>query len=76
MRLGILSLMALSALSGCSPYAKDFDCGVSRGIPCKSLTDINALIDQKRLPPRAQTLDAEWVEAYIPETGHRYVIGK
>lgn len=72
-------IFTLGVLGGCSPYAKDFDCGIGRGVPCTSLTDINKLIDQNRLPsppPPSTPQEESWVEAYIPANGHRYVIGR
>lgn len=43
-------LLSLLCLGSCSSYQTDFDCDVARGVPCTSLSDISALIDEGEFP--------------------------
>ncbi len=43
-------------LSGCSPYKSGFNCPVPEGMPCTSMSRIDDLINQGRLPKK-ESLD-------------------
>lgn len=41
----IWPLIGSLALVSCSPYSRDFDCGPSKGVGCKSVSEVNELIN-------------------------------
>src|SRR3990167_499866 len=43
-------LLSGSLLSGCTPYAETFDCPASPGVGCRSLSEVNHIIEQGDLP--------------------------
>ncbi|RYE15437.1 MAG: hypothetical protein EOP34_03215 [Rickettsiales bacterium] len=44
--INIISLILCSFLCSCGSYSDKFSCKYESGIPCKSMTQINSLIDQ------------------------------
>ena len=47
-----MNLMLLGcavALTACSTTSENFDCKAGKGVGCKSITDVNQLVDQERL---------------------------
>ena len=55
MRFLLLILPVL--LTGCAAMNSDFDCGVKPGVMCKSLDQVNAMIDQGELGGKEKTFD-------------------
>lgn len=51
MKKGII-VMGLGILTGCTPYATEFECGVGKGMKCASMTKVNQAIDRKQLAIR------------------------
>lgn len=40
------SLLCALFLSGCSTYNEDFDCEPGKGVGCKSLSQVNRMVDE------------------------------
>ncbi len=47
-----ISLLLLVGASGCAGMSKTFDCPQKPGVNCKSITEINALVDGGFLPQK------------------------
>jgi hypothetical protein len=57
-----LTMISLIFLSACASYEESFDCEVGRGVGCLSLSSVNALVDQGKLPlekPGVQDTEAK-----------------
>ena len=59
MFLGRGGALGLFLLSGCSSYQGTFDCPPGRGVGCRSITEVNALVDQGLLPGQKEILDTK-----------------
>ena len=48
-------------LSGCAlwPYKSDFDCPIPKGIHCKSLYEVNKMVDKGEFDPEQGTLTGD-----------------
>ena len=46
----ILLLLTLPTLSGCMTYSESFDCPPGRGVGCKSLSQVNDMVETGALP--------------------------
>lgn len=46
----VLLLLTLPALSGCMTYSESFDCPPGRGVGCKSLSQVNDMVEKEELP--------------------------
>ena len=42
--------ISLASLSACTPYAETFDCPPGRGVGCQSLSTINGMVEEGKLP--------------------------
>jgi hypothetical protein len=50
MKLNLTLLLSFITLSACTPYAETFDCSPGRGVGCQSLTTINRMVEDGKLP--------------------------
>lgn len=51
MKLKLLSLLLiLPILNGCMTYSESFDCPPGRGVGCKSLSQVNDMVEKEELP--------------------------
>ena len=50
MQLKVLSIMLCLSLTGCMGINKKFDCPLKGGVTCKSVSQVNDLVDQGTLP--------------------------
>lgn len=51
MKLKLLPLfLSLSTLSGCMTYSESFDCPPGKGVGCKSLSQVNEMVEEGDLP--------------------------
>lgn len=48
--LPIITILMSSGLGGCTHYGETFDCPAGIGVGCRSLSQVNALVDQGILP--------------------------
>lgn len=53
----IILTTSLTALSACTPYMESFDCPPGRGVGCQSLSSVNQMVEDGKLP----------LEDYSPE---------
>lgn len=53
----MLALLSLSILNGCTPYSESFDCQPGQGIGCKSLSQVNQMLEEGKLPLRDEGED-------------------
>jgi hypothetical protein len=47
-------LFCLVNLSGCSTYSETFDCSPGTGVGCKSLNQVNKMVEKGHLPYREE----------------------
>lgn len=47
-------LLCLISLSGCSTYSETFDCSPGLGVGCKSLSQVNQMVEKGHLPLREE----------------------
>lgn len=80
-----LFILSALLLSGCATYNEHFDCEPGSGVGCKSLSEVNEMIDEGRLPLETHTKDEKsaaplshikapkvlrvWVAGYTDEEG-------
>lgn len=61
-KLLLLTIAISISLSGCSaiwPYKSDFDCSIPEGQKCKSLYEINKMVDEGKFEPDAVDFSQE-----------------
>lgn len=46
--------LCLISLSGCSNYSETFDCSPGPGVGCKSLSQVNQMVEKGHLPYREE----------------------
>lgn len=46
----IILTTSLMALSACTPYMESFDCPPGRGVGCQSLSTVNQMVEEGKLP--------------------------
>lgn len=46
----MVMITVLGLLSGCANYSEKFECGVGKGVGCKSLNHVNRLVESGQLP--------------------------
>lgn len=46
--------LCLISLSGCSTYSETFDCSPGQGVGCKSLSQVNQMVEKGHLPLREE----------------------
>src|SRR4051812_47631238 len=56
-RLKSLSIINLVILSGCSTYSETFDCPPGSGVGCKSISEVDQMIDEGKLSDEKPTPD-------------------
>lgn len=48
--LKVVFILALAiSISACSIYSKDFDCKYEKGVGCKSISEVNHMVDKRQL---------------------------
>lgn len=52
-------LFATLLLSGCATYNEDFDCEPGRGVGCQSLSSVNQMVNEGKLPLERVSLETE-----------------
>lgn len=55
MRTHLLILSAAVFVAGCGTYSEDFDCAPGVGVGCKSLSSINQMVEEGKLPKAIDT---------------------
>lgn len=45
-----LFMTSLTMLSACTPYTESFDCPPGRGVGCQSLSTVNQMVEEGKLP--------------------------
>lgn len=53
MPLSIPLFVSLTLFSGCTPYSETFDCPSGVGVGCKSLSQVNQMVEDGKLPVQA-----------------------
>ena len=72
--------MLMAAVAGCTPHRETFDCAPGVGVGCKSISEVNRLIDNKEredlqskgtqlLSPVSPGLRV-WIAPYEDSNGH------
>jgi conjugal transfer pilus assembly protein TraV len=63
-RMGALALGTTISLtlSGCSTTSESFDCKAGRGVGCKSISEVNRMVDQGHYPGSLVESDASWTQ--------------
>lgn len=83
-----LWMVGLGVLGGCATYSETFECGVGPGVGCKSLSQVNAMVENGQLPvedpdegamvqekvwdPPASSGQRVWMAPYRDEEGHMH----
>jgi hypothetical protein len=78
-------LLCLFTLTGCATYNEGFDCEPGKGIGCVSLSHVNRMVDQGKVPfqsesqweqssknPASHKTRRLWVSAHTDEDGVRH----
>lgn len=55
----VIFLTSLMALSACTPYMESFDCPPGRGVGCQSLSSVNQMVEDGKLPLEDYSADKE-----------------
>lgn len=66
-------LLTLPILNGCMTYSESFDCPPGKGVGCKSLSQVNEMVEEGDLPleklettqelTQEPKIPADWIEA-------------
>lgn len=61
-------LFSVLLLSGCATYNEHFDCEPRNGVGCKSLSDVNRMVDEGKLPLEKEEEEKKKLESFLPRT--------
>lgn len=53
----ILFMTSFTMLSACTPYTESFDCPPGRGVGCQSLSTVNQMVEDGKLPLEDDSTD-------------------
>ena len=62
----ILFMTSLTMFSACTPYTESFDCPPGRGVGCRSLSTVNQMVEDGKLPLEEDSTNKEKAPSQDP----------